>query len=733
MELSLTGGGWTVGRMGKATISIRSRFRDSGFALDSVRFSAPACRITGKGTAVFTKAGEISYALLCSGSADSLCLFVPQCSGKLQFSGCLNGNDKDQNGIFTIKGKGLSYSDIPLGSADMTARIGNGSIAFNAYMYEGHGMTATAGGVLRQCFSHRPSAACTLSVRMAGAIRPESKGPAFSPLPDTISAHGIVNGWFDVFHGGMSATLPGPDIREQRGRPYRPEPRTFFSNHAEAGEQRTQLRRNSGRLHRRRAYFSQDTLVIDSLVVQDRQVVSGALVTKESRWPGARYHDRAVLVGSAVLSDSRIIAATCTFDVALKDLCRVAAIADAAVRGGEVQGSALLSGPMRAIESRTHVHLSGLDIAGIGDLKADAAISGSGSAITVRPFELRKGGRVVATVDTLANSPHIRIAGGFKDLDLSDMFGSLLPEDMTLDGRATGSFHSSSDGLPIVIAVASPAITVNGRRFDSVTIGATADGRGVAVGHFRACDGPRTAMTGSCFIPYSLMAGEGNETMHAEATVTGDLIATMHSLVSEGIDGTGRGAVTFAITGRPENWHVGKAELSIPHGTLQCRPWLPGGLAGFSCRLSVTDSSIVNLNVTGTVGKRPVRVFTSHEIPEGYKAVVMGPLDFGIIQIETPQHGVAMHLPGFMEPGEVGDCELNGKAPFHCFAISGPMEKLRITGIVLPGDMEFTFPLLKNRRRHLHWCHVSPPPGHRARSWNRMSIGTSTCGPRTGR
>ena len=58
----------------------------------------------------------------------------------------------------------------------------------------------------------------------------------------------------------------------------------------------------------------------------------------------------------------------------------------------------------------------------------------------------------------------------------------------------------------------------------------------------------------------------------------------------------------------------------------------------------------------------------------------MGLFDFGVMQVKTPQKGIDIHLPGFMPVGEVGYIEFQGKNPFKYFTLSGPLDKLKISG-----------------------------------------------------
>jgi hypothetical protein len=49
-----------------------------------------------------------------------------------------------------------------------------------------------------------------------------------------------------------------------------------------------------------------------------------------------------------------------------------------------------------------------------------------------------------------------------------------------------------------------------------------------------------------------------------------------------------------------------------------------------------------------------------------------------------------------MEPGVEGEVEFGPKAPFTAFTLSGPFDRLRITGTWILRNGDFTFPPLVN-------------------------------------
>jgi len=100
--------------------------------------------------------------------------------------------------------------------------------------------------------------------------------------------------------------------------------------------------------------------------------------------------------------------------------------------------------------------------------------------------------------------------------------------------------------------------------------------------------------------------------------------------------------------------------------------------------------------MNGTIGKRPIRICTVNKIPDGFESLRLGFMDFGIIQVSTPKGGVDLHIPGLMEPGNTIDVDFGPKPPVKAFTISGPVDRLRITGTWVLRSGEFTYPMLKH-------------------------------------
>jgi hypothetical protein len=694
LELTVRGGGVTLWGAPLLELFAHGKFQRKQLAVDFVSLYSPAFTARGSGNVDYSKK-TVEYSFLTSGTFDSLSLVQPGCAGKLRFSGTINGVGANRSGQFSLRGTAVTYSGMPLGAVTLTSRMTGDGGTFTLKNEE-RGCYIDARGALRGLFTGHPSASCTLGVKVRAASPFFSGRLARCPRPDTLNVRAFYSGSIDTFHVRMLADFSsakvsgGVTFKGDRGpgrhapAVWRIEPRNLRIGSV------TSACNGSGRLYA-------DSLTIDSLALFDRAVASGKL---------------------SFSNPSRIIAA-CNFDMTLKNLLGLVMKTGDAIEKGTVRGVVRFSGALNNIEYRSEVHVTDVSIGGISTLQTDATVTGSGSSFTVLPMVLRKDGRVVVAIDTIANVPHLRLSGSFDDLDLRAVFGTILPEETAIEGKITGSFCSSEQGLPITANLSSASIGVNDWNVDSIRLSVAIDSAGVLVRSLHACDGSRTVISGSGFVPLSFLRGEDVDKDNLQAVVAaqGDIIATLHHNLSNTIDGSGQGTLKLSITGQPENWHVNEGFLDIPRGTLLIKPYLRGKVTNFSCKMVMDDSSAVTTTMSGAVGKRSVRLFSTHDVPQGYEPIKIGPLDFGILQLQTPQHGLDIYLPGFMEKGESGDLEPTAKSPFRNFSLAGPANSPTVSGILLLRDLEFTYPLLEERESAgplVHKAAVTAPSSNKS-------------------
>lgn len=672
--LSLVSGGVTLWGTPLLKLSAHVKLQHGQMELDTLSLRSPALTLNGTGIFDYSRKPVI-FGFQGKGSFDSLAHVQRQLKGKARFSADMNGVGRDRSGHLAVQGKNIRYGGIALGAVDMTTRIEGDSGTFFIKNRQ-RGCKIEAGGIMRGLFAHRSKVLCTLSLKV------KRKSPFYSgqlarfPRPDSLKVMAFFGGRSDTFQAVSAAYIY--DKKVNGGISFRCS-RRFLPLPAPVEWEMEPLNllvagfpsacNGAGRLY-------EDSLVVDSLALLDRAVFSGRILRGKKL--------------SAVLA--------CAFNGPLKNIAGLSFKSEDAVQSGCVSGTARFTGSFDKIETRAEVHVRGAKIGGVGTLETDATVNGSGTVFTVLPFVIRKDGSVIATIDTIRNSPRIHLAGKFDGIDLRAVMSTFMTEGTSVTGIMSGSFSSSDSGFPVAVNASSPRISINGRQIDSVSVAASVDSAGVRVRSLLARDGTRSVITASGIVPLSFLREEKNEkdTLAAAITVKGDIISSLHHNVSDAISGSGQGSLVLKIEGPSGNWHVQEGAFHLSKGTIRISPYLTNAIKNFSCSMTMKDSASVNISLKGLyAGKRPVRIFSTHDIPKGYEPVKAGPFNFGILQIETPKNGIEVHLPGFMEKGETGDLEPAGRSPFRYFSLAGPVTHPTVSGTLLLRNLEFTYPLLK--------------------------------------
>ncbi|MBN1130903.1 MAG: hypothetical protein JXA71_18080, partial [Chitinispirillaceae bacterium] len=638
--------------------------------VDSLVMRSPGMVLHARGT-VDNSGPALAYSLACSGAIDSLGALSTVFGGTARISGTLQGKDERVGGKLYGDASALTWSGNPLGKAVLNASIDNGSLTC---MVRGSDSAIDYSCRLsvHQLFSEHPRTLCTLSAAALRGYPPLA--PPFSP--DSVKVSIFLSKWTNGYTGRAAADVYSPEVHggitvrlEQGGGEAAPlvwtlEPHGFTVRGVPVAGF------GAGRWYR-------DSLILDSLVLLDRTVSSGRVT----------------------FSDPPRISLACRYRCPVQTLLALSGQPIRTIESGVVSGIIRLNGSRDNLQTKAEVRARDVSVSGFGLLHTDAIIIGSGAGYTVLPFVVRKDRQVVLAVDTITTAPALKFRGRFEEIDLRAVFGAILPEGVSVTGRVTGQFHSTDSGFPVEVSLFSQAVDINRWRFDSIAVTAAADSSGVRIRDFSARDGTRSQVTLNGFLPFSFIQGKDfgpHDTLDCAVLIQGDLLATMHRNLSEAIDGEGRGTVRFSIKGQPESWKVREASLLIPKGRLLLRPFVPGDIKEFSCVLSINDSSRVSTMISGAVQKRQVRLFSTHQIPAGYEPMVIGPMDFGILQMEMPQKGVDIHLPGLMEKGETGDLQLVGKRSLRHFTLAGPFQRPAAAGTLLLRDVEFTYPMMED-------------------------------------
>ncbi|MBN2036529.1 MAG: hypothetical protein JW768_07280 [Chitinispirillaceae bacterium] len=644
---------------------------DTALSFDALKLRLPGIRI-GAGGSVDLRDTEPAYSFSCRGAVDSLGTVAPAAiRGTARFSGTVQGTGDDYTGRFTVQTDGVSYADVPLCNLAATVHARGTSAQFNIQGKDST-LACSVRGRVDSLFSSYPITCCSLALAISRNHRLLHGCTGRFFCPDTLSLVGLLTGTPDHLKGNARAEIHSPKIR---------------------GDCNLEIERSGDtsapvfwRLRGRSLRFNSANVTCDG---------SGRLYPDSAAIDSMTLLDAVFSSGKIIFSDPPQIRITSHYRLPIKKLLALTGKDDGTVESGDLSGTARWYGPVDAIETRAELHARDVSIGGFGKLHTDAILTASGGDLIVLPLVLRKDAQVVFALDTIRTSPPIKLSGRFDDLDLRAVFGALMPEELSVAGKVSGTFRSSRNGFPISVSATSATVMVNRWRFDSIAVKGDLDSKGIRIVRCSATDGSRSHLSVRGYIPLAFLQGkdlDSTDTLGIDLLVKGDIIKTMHSNLHPLIDGSGRGTIRFSASGHPDNLKVKEASLLIPKGRLLLRPYVPGDIKDFSCAMSVKGSSKVHTILSGSVRKRPLRIFSIHQIPSGFRPIVIGPLNFGIIQAETPQRGIDIHIPRLMVKGETGDVEVRGKRPLSHLSLSGPVKKPHLSGIIVLRDIEFTYP-----------------------------------------
>lgn len=364
---------------------------------------------------------------------------------------------------------------------------------------------------------------------------------------------------------------------------------------------------------------------------------------------------------------------------------------------GTVSGHSRISGTVEKPQVRSEVRIRNLGSSGFEGVETDAIVTWNNGELCVLPFVIRKNSRILASFDSIKSvKSGFSLSGDFDNIDVHSVVASILPRDMHLESKISGSITTSGNGFPIQIQCFSPSVVCNKWNFDSVSISATLDKKGIGVRSLKAQDGTIMRFTGSGFLPWSLVNNnlDENDTVKGRIDAQGDFLAYLAKNVESPIAGRGPGTARFSFVSTPGMVKCTEGILSIPEGVLTVKPFVLDDIKNFNFTMNVDTSLNVHTYTEGTVKRRRISISSTHTIPDGFEPFEIGPFNFGVLQVKTPDKGIDIHLPGFMPVGELGDIEFAGKNPFSSFTLSGPIDALRITGTWVLRDLDFTFPFL---------------------------------------
>jgi hypothetical protein len=364
---------------------------------------------------------------------------------------------------------------------------------------------------------------------------------------------------------------------------------------------------------------------------------------------------------------------------------------------GNLSGHTRISGTVNDPHIRSEVRIRDLGSSNFNDVETDAIITWSSGELCVLPFVLRKNNRILASFDTVNSvNSQFSLSGEFENIDLQSIVAPLLPKDIHVDSRISGIIASTGTGFPLVVKCSSPSVVCNKWKIDSLYLAASCDQKGIHVRSLKAQDGQLMHVSGSGFIPWSLLGNNLDEadTIRARIDADGDFLAFMAKNVESPIAGYGPGTANISFVSTPGSIKFTEGAITVPKGVLTLRPIVLDDIKNFSFSMNVDSMLNVHTYLTGKVKRRRITISSTHRIPDGFSPFEIGPFNFGMIEVKTPDKGIDIHLPGLMPVGELGDIEFKGKDKLEHFTLSGPLDRPKISGTWLARDLDFTFPFL---------------------------------------
>jgi hypothetical protein len=401
------------------------------------------------------------------------------------------------------------------------------------------------------------------------------------------------------------------------------------------------------------------------------------------------------------------------------------------IKNGAVFGGTRISGVHGRIITESDFHARKCEVGYLSNLETDVVCRSRDTLFTILPLTVKKDGAALVSLDTISNAGGISFSGRFDNVELRSILSGSAPEEYLsgeneVKGALSGTFKSLNTGLPLIVHLYSPRVQMNKWQVDSIQAIVEIEKSKMVVRQFLAADGNRVRFTCTGSVPWAVFYNTVHEndsamlpdTMNLRISATGDLLASIEKNASRPFNlpvaGTGVGSIEIGLRGAPGNIHVCKVSGRIPKGNLRLKPYVREDIKDFSITVTMdgpdslfeeSNSSStyaqVSFDASGTIARRPIRIYSTHTVPDGYEPIKIGFLDAGVFQVSAPKRGVDLHLPGFMEPGAEGEVEFGPKAPFTAFTLSGPLDRLRITGTWVLRNGDFTFPPLSNSETNL--------------------------------
>lgn len=580
-----------------------------------------------------------------------------------------------------VSAQNLGYRHISFGNQNLVASLIGDRCTFRSVEVD-TSVSVVFFGVIDSVFSDTPFASCAISIGN-GPIKRQLSRMHGMPEIDSANISVNVSGWINSFSAAadLSLGLWG----------------TGGTLHAEIDRLPSDTGALVWTVSSRNVYYKDVLIPIwGKGTVYDTVVVVDTL----NCWGGIRGRARIYHTGKRPGIDARF-----EYDKPVSHLARLVA-GGAGLDSGTVSGFTTVKGPLDSLVTASSIKLLNIGNDELRGFSADLSIRSEAGRFRISPFVVKRDIHPIISFDTISNTTgHIEFSATVSDLTPSELLGPMIVGSPDIDASLSGTFTTSGDGMPLSFTLFSPHFVMDTLRLDSISCRGTVSAQGVSVTGLDFRDGNRTSGRVEGMVPWGMLGNNPSDfdTLRCAFKLEGDLLATIQNNFRSPIGGNCMGNADVAFTVSGGNWRFTKGTVSLPLGTLRVWPFVLDNVKNYTCRITIDSNAVVHTDMNGTIKRRPIRIFSVHSIPDGFEPFMIGPLNFGMFQTVTPKKGVDLHLPGFMAIKERGNIEFRGRKPFDNFTISGPIERIRLTGTWILRDLEFTFPFLQFNE--LGWEH----------------------------
>ncbi len=166
-------------------------------------------------------------------------------------------------------------------------------------------------------------------------------------------------------------------------------------------------------------------------------------------------------------------------------------------------------------------------------------------------------------------------------------------------------------------------------------------------------------------------------------------------------DGACFSTIQLAIGGTPNRIKIKNGFIEFERGEL----WLTDvvdHIENMSGRIEILEGSnqVDIKNIYGEVEGKSIVINTKRNVVTSdgtklenwyFKDI---DLDFGILEMETPDGGLSLEIPGFMIEGERGEIAITGRVDDEKFYFAGPVKQPKAWGSATLSNTQFTFPFI---------------------------------------